>query len=132
MRTFLAGATAFLLLAGCGGGEADEGASSASGEETGLTSDCVDVSGEEAPAVVALDNEFDPNCLGVAPGQDLTVRNDGAAAHTFTLREADINLVLQPGDEAVAEGVGDAVPEGGEIEFTCEFHPGMVGYLNLA
>lgn len=127
MKALIAVFTASFLLAGCGGGDGDT-----NGDTDGTAAGCLDVSTEESPVVVALDNEFDPACLEVSAGQDLTVQNNGEAAHTFTIEEAGINLVLQPGDEQLAEGVGDAVQEGADTTFVCEFHPEMVGTLKLA
>ncbi|HWC32498.1 MAG TPA: cupredoxin domain-containing protein [Actinomycetota bacterium] len=129
MKPFaLAIATAFLLVA-CGGdgggGDATNGGNGGDGTATG----CIDVRRQVSPVVVAVDNEFDPSCLQVAEGQNLTVRNEGNAAHTFTIDEAEINVVVQPGEESVVDSVGDEVPVGGEVEFRCEFHPEMTGTL---
>ena len=122
-----------LVTAACGGGgsqTAGGGTPSPTAEQTGLPSDCVDLSGEDA-LVVAADNDFKPICIGIAEGQDVTVRNDGAAAHTFTIADEGVDEVLQPGEEVTVEALGDVVPPGEENEFQCRFHAAMVGYLNV-
>jgi plastocyanin len=124
-----------LVSAACGGGGGTGQGRGAGGQKstprTDLPPGCVDLSGQNA-VVVALDNEFDPLCMALEPGQDVTVRNDGISVHTFSIPGTDIDVTLQPGDEVVAEAVGDAAVEGDEIEYFCHFHPSMVGYLNRA
>lgn len=77
-----------------------------------------------------IDSAFDPTVLVGEPGQELTVslKNDGAIRHTFTIEEQDIDEVLEPG--ATAE-VKVTMPESGTTQFICRFHEaqGMVGLL---
>ena len=99
-------------------------------EETGLPDDCVDMSGEEA-VLVAFQREWEPLCIALAPGQDLTVENRDFFGHTFTIDSAGIDEEILDESEVVIEGVGDATVPGEEIEFMCRFHSDMIGYLNV-
>jgi plastocyanin len=81
--------------------------------------------------VEAQDNSFQPVCLIISTGDSVTVRNTGAARHSFTIPGTDIDSDVEPGDEVVVEGVGDEVEPGVETEFVCRFHGGMGGYLNV-
>jgi plastocyanin len=81
--------------------------------------------------LATVDNDFEPICIGVAPGQDLEVVNEGGLPHTFTYEDGDIDVTLSPGDHETVEGFGDLLPSGEEVQFHCTIHPSMVGYANL-
>ncbi len=126
MRTTL---TALLVLAtacaggrgGTGGHRRAEPTDPATAE--GPAADCV-----ETTDVIAVDNEFEPICVIATSGTELTVTNEGAADHTFTIRDTDVDVLLEPrAEETVA--VPEELEAGAEHEFHCEFHPTMVGYL---
>jgi plastocyanin len=120
--------TAMLVLAtACGGGNGGGGGRRAEPTEpatqSGPAADCV-----ETTDVVAVDNEFEPICVIAATGDELTVTSEGTAQHTFTISDADVDVLLDPGaEETVA--VPEELEAGAEHEFNCRFHPTMVGYL---
>jgi plastocyanin len=120
-------ALAALPLAACGGDQGNGAGGRPEHDHEGMPSaDCVETS-----EVTALDNEFEPICVTAATGDELTITNDGAAPHTFTIEGTDVDEMLQPGDQVTA-----TVPEGLEVEaeteFHCTIHPGMVGYLYVS
>lgn len=127
-----------LALTACGQGSTDEApppmespaGSTPLAEETGLHPDCVDMSGGDA-VVIAVDLDWDPRCIALAPGQDLTIQNKDGFAHTFTIKAAGIDEKFLGDEEIAIEGVGDATVPGEEIEFVCTLHPGMNGRLNV-
>lgn len=51
------------------------------------------------------DRGFDPEQLSLPPGQTVTLalHNDGRIVHTFTSTELDVDVVLSPGEAALAE-----------------------------
>ena len=68
------------------------------------------------------------------PGQTLTIdlKNEGAAAHTFTIEGAlPVDEEVQPGEVGQ---VRVTFPQSGEVTFVCTFHEnlGMVGALELS
>lgn len=135
MRRMVVGAGVALLLSACGGGGGETAAPEATGhgahEDAALPSDCEDVSGDQGFVLKAVDNDFEPICIGVAPGQDITVENEGAALHSFTYEPVGIDVELKPGATETIEGFGDELTAGEEAQFHCTFHPAMVGYANL-
>ena len=120
--------TALLVLAtACGGGSEGNGGGQAEptgdATETGPAADCV-----QTTDVVAVDNEFEPICVIVARGDELTVTSDGTAQHTFTISGTDVDVLLDPGAEETL-AVPEELEAAAEHEFNCRFHPTMVGYL---
>jgi plastocyanin len=121
-----------LVVAACGGRQtaqppADEGTPAESPSATGFAPDCV-----ETTRVEAQDHLFQPVCLIISPGDSVTVRNTGDATHNFKIPNTSINSDVAPGEQVVVKGVGDVVEPGIETEFTCRFHGGMGGYINVA
>jgi plastocyanin len=125
-RTISVLGLAALLLAGCGGG--GEAGGGAEHDHTGgpPSADCV-----ETTDLTAIDNEFEPVCISAAIGDEVTVTNEGAAPHTFTITHTDVNETLQPGDQGTAT-IPDGLEERTEHEFHCTIHPEMVGYLYVS
>lgn len=80
----------------------------------------------------ASDYQFSPAQLQAAAGTTLTVKltNSGKAAHTFTIRELNVDAVVQPGQEM---DVQVTPPSAGTLQFICRFHQarGMVGTLTV-
>lgn len=132
-------AALFLVFtaAACGG----KSSSSSSGSE-GTTSTTIngnqvdshgtkDVSGESGKVEIELyDNYFQPTVLKGKPGQKvkLELKNEGKAAHTFTISSQSVDKEIQPGDETETQVT---FPQSGQLEFVCKFHQslGMVGAL---
>jgi plastocyanin len=132
-------AAAFLLVgaAACGGyggddKESEEGTTTTIGGAQVESHGTKDVSGvgSEKVEIEMYDNYFEPTILEGKPGQKVTIelKNEGEAAHTFTVSEQSIDQEVQPGDEAESD---ITFPESGELTFTCKFHEssGMVGEL---
>jgi plastocyanin len=137
-------AAAFLLVgaAACGGGGYGGGGGDKSAEGTTTTIGGVqaeshgtkDVSGETGKVEIEMyDNYFEPTILKGKPGEKVTIelKNEGKAAHTFTVSEQNVDQEVQPGDEAEAD---ITFPQSGEVTFVCRFHQstGMVGALEAS
>ena len=136
-------AAVFLVFAaaGCGGSS-----KSSSGEESEATTSTTidgtqveshgtkDVSNETGKVEVELDDYyFNPTILKGKPGQkvELELKNEGNAAHTFTISKQSVDKEIQPGDETETEVT---FPQSGQLEFVCTFHQssGMVGVLETS
>lgn len=119
-----------LLAAACGGGAEPEGKAT---EEPGdrHTAECVDLTGSATAEVVLLDNHFEPGCMTVSSDQSFTIRNDGAALHSFTVEGSGLDLDVKPGEETNTEAVG-GILEPGTYKLFCKYHPpGMVADLTV-
>ena len=96
----------------------------------------VDLTGEAAPEVDALDNVFKAKYVEVAPGATITFRNDGRNTHNllpvsegaFPPLEAE---AFEPGTEAEI-----TFDEPGDYAYYCSLHgtttKGMVGAVRVA
>ena len=134
-------AAAVLVLAvaacgGYGGGDDDEseGGSTTIGGMTAQLHGTKDVSNESGKVEIELyDYYFEPTILKGKAGQkvELELKNEGSAAHTFTLAEQSVNKEIQPGDETETEVT---FPQSGQLKFVCTFHQsqGMIGALQTS
>lgn len=100
--------------------------------------DCTNLTGEPTAVVVQRATTFQPDCLIVSGAQQLTVRNESADPHTFTVvdppggvnpRHILIDLEARAGG-GVAVGVGETLGPG-SYPFYCRFHQaeGMSGTM---
>jgi plastocyanin len=91
------------------------------------------VVGKKAFTIDAEDFFFSPNVLTGSAGQQLTltIDNQGAATHTFTIASEHIDVTLAPGTQ---QTVKVTFPNSGSTEFLCRFHEsmGMTGELQVA
>ena len=134
-------ASSLLLLAaaGCGGygggsKKSEEGTKTTIAGTAAESHGTKDVSGETGKVEIELyDNYFEPTVLKGKPGQkvELELKNEGKAAHTFTLSEQSVDKEIQPGDETETEVT---FPQTGELKFVCKFHQssGMIGALEAS
>ena len=134
----LAAALVLLLTVAACGGYGDDNKSE-EGEGTTMTiagaavevHGTKDVSGETGKVEVEMyDDFFEPTVLKGTPGQkvEIELKNEGEAAHTFTISEQSVDAEVEPADETE---VDVTFPESGELVFICRFHEnsGMVGAL---
>jgi plastocyanin len=79
------------------------------------------------------DNFFQPKTITGKAGATvkLTLKNTGAAEHTFTIDSQHVNTVLTAGKSAT---VSVKIPASGSVQFYCQFHKalGMVGTVKAA
>lgn len=109
-------ASGALLLAACGGEVAASG-NVGQGPASG-----------DAAKVVARDNEFSPDTIRAAAGEEITVEvaNQGDAPHNFVVEDLDLSTgTIEPGEVATATFT---MPDS-TVEFVCSFHGGMTGEL---
>ena len=111
-----------LVAAACGGSEEKE------------TTKQTSTPGQVQTVDVELgDYYFDPKDLSGDVGKAVTaqLKNEGKAAHSFTIDELGVDQTVQPGQEAT---VSFAPTNGGTIAFYCKFHraSGMEGTLQVS
>ncbi|MGH2691086.1 MAG: cupredoxin domain-containing protein [Actinomycetota bacterium] len=106
---------AFVVLLGAACGDGGDGGGGDGG------------AGTATDTVTMVDNAFEPTDPAVSADSTLTLRNDGEAAHTFTLEDGSIDEQVEPGAEA---SVSISL-EPGEYGFACSFHPEMSGTLTV-
>lgn len=103
-------------------------------EPTATPTGCAEVSSTDgAPAPVTLrDSFFEPNCLAVSSTQEFVLANAGEVLHNFSIRDTDVDIDVDPGEEAET---GDILSdfEAGTHEFFCKYHEnqGMVGVVTI-
>jgi plastocyanin len=135
----IAAALSLFAAAGCGGygggsknSDEGEGTTTIAGQQA-ESHGTKDVSGESGKVEIELyDNYFEPTVLEGKPGQkvELELKNEGNAAHTFTISDQMVDKEVQPGDETETEVT---FPQSGQLEFVCKFHQssGMIGALQV-
>ncbi len=107
--------------AACGGGSSSPPRVSSGGP-----------SGSNQVQLDASDFQFSPAQLQAAAGTTLTVKltNSGKATHSFTIRELNVDAVVQPGQSMDVQVTPQTA---GTLQFICRFHQsrGMVGTLTV-
>jgi len=90
------------------------------------------VAGQDEIELEVDDFYFQPTLLQGQAGQSLTIelRNEGTAAHNFSLTEQNVDQDLEAGEDAK---VTVTFPDSGMLAFFCKFHAGqgMVGGLSV-
>ena len=83
---------------------------------------------EGAVEVIAVDNEFQPAQLRVAPGEvTLAVANQGQSAHNLVIDQLGLSTgTIQPGESVTATFTAAGEP----LDYVCTFHPGMEGRID--
>lgn len=96
------------------------------GDDYGGTGGGSGADGGEAGTIVAAD--FELTSTSVAPGEEVTFRNDDSTAHTVTADDG----AFDTGPVAAGETATFTAPDGpGEIPFHCDIHPSMTGTLTV-
>ena len=116
----------------------DEGGGS-TGTETGATGstettaggDCADLTGDGATFTITIaDFAFDPNCFTASASQGISIENQDAADHTFTVTGTDIDVPIAAGQTFNGEPISGAVSPG-TYDFLCTLHPTMTGQVTI-
>lgn len=119
-----------LLVAGCAG---DSGPKTAAPGRSSPepAPECVDLTGSPTAEIKMLDNKFEPDCFSVAGDQSLSIRNEGAALHNFSVEGSDIDLDVQSGEQTNTEAIGEIL-QPGNYKIMCKYHaPAMVAQLKV-
>ena len=134
MRKFV-----FVLVAVCALGLTacssydDGGTTGAENASTGAIHNdgCVDLKGEGATFTITIaDFAFDPNCFTARASQGISIENQDAADHTFTVTGTDIDVPIAAGQTFNGEPISGAVSPG-TYDFLCTLHPTMTGQVTI-
>jgi plastocyanin len=135
MRTLV-----FLLVAVCALGlmacssDDDGGTTGVETGSTGATENdgSVDLKGGGATFTITIaDFAFDPNCFTARASQGISIENQDAADHTFTVTGTDIDVPIAAGQTFHGEPISGAVSPG-TYDFLCTLHPTMTGQVTIA
>lgn len=77
--------------------------------------------------VALQDFAFFPPDITIASGGKIEITNGGAAPHTFTLTDTDIDVTVQPGEDASV----DVTLDPGTYDLMCRFHAEMTGTVTV-
>jgi len=77
--------------------------------------------------VTLQDFAFAPADITIAAGGKIEITNGGAAPHTFTVTDTDIDVTVQPGEDASV----DVTLDPGTYDLICRFHPEMTGTVTV-
>lgn len=96
------------------------------------STDCVDLTGEgETFTVRMVGLEFVPSCFTASAAQAITVVNEDASVHSFTLEGTPIDIDVSGGETFNGEPVTGVVAPG-TYELVCRYHlPGMRGEVTV-
>lgn len=113
----------------------DDGGGTTSAETgaTGTTQDgdCADLTGEGATFTIMIsDFAFDPNCFTASASQGISIENQDAADHTFTITGTDVDVPIAAGQTFNGEPISGAVSPG-TYDFLCTLHPTMTGQVTI-
>jgi len=103
-----------LAMAACGGGD-DEGGGGGGGDS--------------GPSITIVDFAFNPDSLDVSAGTTtITLVNNGAAEHNFSLDDGSVSQDVDPGETQTV-----TVDVSATAGFHCKYHPTqMTGTLSVA
>ena len=73
------------------------------------------------------DYAFHPNCLIAKSGSTITIKNEDAEAHNFSIAQTETDLTISSGDNKSLAITLDP----GTYYFYCNIHQGMTGTLNV-
>jgi plastocyanin len=84
-----------------------------------------------ATTLILKDNAFDPAELSVAAGSQLTLKNEGANLHNFSIDGQDVDKDVNAGETETEDVLEDLQP--GTYTFFCKYHRslGMEGTLTI-
>jgi plastocyanin len=87
--------------------------------------DCTSENATELSGTLTIKGfSFSPSCFSVASGSTISVANDDAEAHNFTVRGAEVTVGLRGGSAGEA-----TAPAPGTYDFLCTIHPSMKGTI---
>lgn len=110
-----------LVTAACSGGTTFEPSGSPSGPP-----------GTGAVTLQELDFHFDPVHLKISTDQGLTIQNQGAVLHNFTVKDTSVDIDVRPGETNDTGAIGGLLKPG-DYPFYCKYHrnQGMIGLLTV-
>jgi plastocyanin len=132
-RSLLIAATLAVVAAACGG-SSDNNATTQPPAATTTSQSPTGGATTQSPAgqtaLTLKDNAFDPSEFTIAAGAEITLQNQGAALHNFSVEGQNIDKDVQPGETETE----DLELAPGTYTFFCKYHRslGMEGTLTVS
>ena len=93
--------------------------------------DCIDLTGEGGVFTVVISGfAFVPDCFIASASQGISIVNEDAALHSFTMTGTEINIPVSGGETFNGEPIGGIV-EVGSYDFLCTIHLLMNGEVTV-
>ena len=129
----LAGALALVGVA-CGGGGGNQATTTppvATGTTESPTASPTG-GGTQGTTLILKDNVFDPADFTIAAGSQITLKNEGASLHNFSVEGQNIDKDIQPGETETEDILQGLQP--GTYTMFCKYHRsiGMEGTLTIS
>jgi plastocyanin len=118
----------------CGGGSSNESTTTPPAATTTSASPAESPTGggtTSSSTLVLKDNVFEPADFTVAAGSQITLMNEGAALHNFSVEGQDVDKDVQPGETETEDVIEGLAP--GTYTMFCKYHRsiGMEGTLTI-
>jgi plastocyanin len=113
------------------GGSTTDGGGAVTGAPSSATGDCTDatatdLSGDD-PFTITIENfRWNPDCVKVPGSASITIENNDAVDHTFTIPDTQVDAPLPGNDTFNGEPAGLAP---GTYGFMCTIHPTITGTI---
>jgi plastocyanin len=117
----------------CGGGSSNESTTTPPAPATTSASPTESPTGgtTSGSTLVLKDNVFEPADFTVAAGSQITLKNEGAALHNFSVEGQNVDKDVQPGETETEDVIAGLQP--GTYTMFCKYHRalGMEGTLTI-
>ncbi len=127
------GGSSSSVSAATSSGDASAGASSSGGSGTGVATCPAGIAAtdftRDASFTITTEKDyaFHPNCIIAKSGSTITIKNEDAETHNFTIVETDVDLMIPSGhakDQAISLSPAT-------YYFYCTIHQGMTGTMTV-
>ena len=108
---------------GGGGGTGATGPTGATGS-TCTAENAVDLTGDDPFTVTIKDFAYDPDCFAAKSASSITIKNEDAVTHTFTIDGTQIDVSIAAGETFNGESAG---LDPGTYQVHCTIHPTITG-----
>jgi plastocyanin len=134
MRKLLIAVVAMVALSSAACSSDDGGgASSPNAAETGATGstgaactadNAVDLTGDDPFTIMIKDFAYNPSCFAAASASSITITNEDAVTHTFTIDGSPVDVSIPAGETFNGDSAG---LDPGTYQIHCTIHPTITG-----
>jgi plastocyanin len=130
MKTMLIAAITVAALTGAacssddGGGSSPSAAAAGANSATCTADNAVDLTGDDPFTITIKGFAYDPDCFAAASASSITIANEDAVTHTFTIDGTPVDVTIAAGETFNGESAGLAP---GTYHVHCTIHPSIKG-----
>ena len=121
-------AVAALSVVACssddGGGNSPSAAATGANGASCTADNAVDLTGDDPFTITIKDFAYDPDCFAAASASAITITNEDAVTHTFTIDGTPVDVTVPAGETFNGESAGLAP---GTYQVHCTIHPSIKG-----